>query len=142
MRLRKWSIGVCAALGLALCLTGCGQSEQKETKNQPTTAAVTASAVTDSKSDAKTLKEVFDGDFKVGVATTSGYLSEEDRVAQIKENFNSITMENEMKPESLLDWEGSEKSKDGMPAIKEETLEKALACYQLNIEDISDQLCL
>ena len=126
MRLRKWSIGVCAALGLALCLTGCGQSEQKETKNQPTTAAVTASAVTDSKSDAKTLKEAFDGDFKVGVATTSGYLSEEDRVAQIKENFNSITMENEMKPESLLDWEGSEKSKDGMPAIKEETLEKAL----------------
>ena len=130
MRLRKWSIGVYAALGLALCLTGCGQSEQKETKNQPTTAAVTASAVTDSKSDAKTLKEAFDGDFKVGVTTTSGYLSEEDRVAQIKGNFNSITMENEMKPESLLDWEGSEKSKDGMPAIKEETLEKALKAAQ------------
>lgn len=130
MRLRKWSIGVCAALGLALCLTGCGQSEQKETKNQPTTAAVTASAVTDSKSEAKTLKEAFDGDFKVGVTTTSGYLSEEDRVTQIKENFNSITMENEMKPESLLDWEGSEKSKDGMPAIKEETLEKALKAAQ------------
>ena len=130
MRLRKWSIGVYAALGLALCLTGCGQSEQKETKNQPTTAAVTASAVTDSKSEAKTLKEAFDGDFKVGVATTSGYLSEEDRVAQIKENFNSITMENEMKPESLLDWDGSEKSKDGMPVIKEETLEKALKAAQ------------
>lgn len=130
MKLRKWSMGVCAALGLALCLTGCGQSEQKETKNQTTTAAVTAAAVTDSKSEAKTLKEAFDGDFKVGVATTSGYLSEEDRVAQIKENFNSITMENEMKPESLLDWEGSEKSKDGMPAIKEETLEKALKAAQ------------
>ena len=130
MRLRKWSIGVYAALGLALCLTGCGQSEQKETKNQPTTAAVTASAVTDSKSEAKTLKEAFDGDFKVGVTTTSGYLSEEDRVAQIKENFNSITMENEMKPESLLDWDGSEKSKDGMPVIKEETLEKALKAAQ------------
>lgn len=130
MRLRKWSIGVYAALGLALCLTGCGQSEQKETKNQPTTAVVTASAVTDSKSEAKTLKEAFDGDFKVGVTTTSGYLSEEDRVAQIKENFNSITMENEMKPESLLDWDGSEKSKDGMPVIKEETLEKALKAAQ------------
>ena len=130
MRLRKWSIGVYAALGLALCLTGCGQSEQKDTKNQPTTAAVTASAVTDSKSEAKTLKEAFDGDFKVGVTTTSGYLSEEDRVAQIKENFNSITMENEMKPESLLDWDGSEKSKDGMPVIKEETLEKALKAAQ------------
>ena len=130
MRLRKWSIGVYAALGLALCLTGCGQSEQKETKNQPTTAAVTASAVTDSKSEATTLKEAFDGDFKVGVTTTSGYLSEEDRVAQIKENFNSITMENEMKPESLLDWDGSEKSKDGMPVIKEETLEKALKAAQ------------
>ncbi|MFR3359115.1 MAG: hypothetical protein ACLTSD_06660 [Eubacterium sp.] len=47
MRLRKWSIGVYVALGLALCLTGCGQVV-KETKNQPTTAAVTASAVTDS----------------------------------------------------------------------------------------------
>lgn len=130
MKLRKWSMGVCAALGLALCLTGCGQSKQTETKQQPTTAAVTASAVTDTKSDAKTLKEAFDGDFKVGVATTSGYLSDEDRAAQIKEDFNSITMENEMKPESLLDWEGSEKSKDGMPAIKEETLGKALKAAQ------------
>lgn len=130
MKLRKWSMGVCAALGLALCLTGCGQSKQTETKQQPTTAAVTASAVTDTKSDAKTLKEAFDGDFKVGVATTSGYLSDEDRAAQIKEDFNSITMENEMKPESLLDWEGSEKSKDGMPVIKEETLGKALKAAQ------------
>ena len=130
MKLRKWSMGVCAALGLALCLTGCGQSKQTETKQQLTTAAVTASAVTDTKSDAKTLKEAFDGDFKVGVATTSGYLSDEDRAAQIKEDFNSITMENEMKPESLLDWEGSEKSKDGMPVIKEETLGKALKAAQ------------
>lgn len=130
MKLRKWSIGACVALGLALFLTGCGQNKQTETKNQATTSAVTASAVTDSKSNAKTLKEAFDGDFKVGVATTSGYLSDEDRAAEIKGNFNSITMENEMKPESLLDWEGSEKSKDGMPAIKEETLEKALKAAQ------------
>lgn len=130
MKLRKWSMGVCAALGLAFCLTGCGQTEQMQTNNQATASAVTASAIADSKSNATTLREVFDGDFKVGVATTSGYLSDEDRAAEIKGNFNSITMENEMKPESLLDWEGSEKSKDGMPAIKEETLEKALKAAQ------------
>lgn len=126
MKLKKWSMGVCAALGLALCLTGCGQTEQTQTNNQTTTSAVTASAIADSKSNATTLREVFDGDFKVGVATTSGYLSDPDRAKEIKENFNSITMENEMKPESLLDWEASEKSKDGMPVIKEETLKKAL----------------
>ena len=126
MKLRKWSMGVCAALGLAFCLTGCGQTEQTQTNNQATTSAVTASAIADSKSNATTLREVFDGDFKVGVATTSGYLSDPDRAKEIKENFNSITMENEMKPESLLDWEASEKSKDGMPVIKEETLKKAL----------------
>lgn len=126
MKLRKWSMGVCAALGLAFCLTGCGQTEQTQTNNQATTSAVTASAIADSKSNATTLREVFDGDFKVGVATTSGYLSDPDRAKKIKENFNSITMENEMKPESLLDWEASEKSKDGMPVIKEETLKKAL----------------
>ena len=119
-------MGVCAALGLALCLTGCGQTEQTQTNNQTTTSAVTASAIADSKSNATTLREVFEGDFKVGVATTSGYLSDPDRAKKIKENFNSITMENEMKPESLLDWEASEKSKDGMPVIKEETLKKAL----------------
>ena len=126
MKLKKWSMGVCAALGLALCLTGCGQTEQTQTNNQATTSAVTASAIADSKSNATTLREVFEGDFKVGVATTSGYLSDPDRAEEIKENFNSITMENEMKPESLLDWEASEKSKDGMPVIKEETLKKAL----------------
>ena len=126
MKLKKWSMGVCAALGLALCLTGCGQTEQTQTNNPATTSAVTASAIADSKSNATTLREVFDGDFKVGVATTSGYLSDPDRAKEIKENFNSITMENEMKPESLLDWEASEKSKDGMPVIKEETLKKAL----------------
>ncbi len=126
MKLKKWSMGVCAALGLALCLTGCGQTEQTQTNNQTTTSAVTASAIADSKSNATTLREVFEGDFKVGVATTSGYLSDPDRAKKIKENFNSITMENEMKPESLLDWEASEKSKDGMPVIKEETLKKAL----------------
>ncbi len=117
MRLRKWSIGVCAILGLVLCLTGCGQIEQTQTNNQATTLAVTVSASADSKSNATTLREVFEGDFKVGVATTSGYLSDEDRAAEIRENFNSITMENEMKPESLLDWKASEKSKDGMPVI-------------------------
>lgn len=126
MKLKKWSMGVCAALGLALCLTGCGQTEQTQTNNQTTTSAVTASAIADSKSNATTLREVFEGDFKVGVATTSGYLSDPDRAKKIKGNFNSITMENEMKPESLLDWEASEKSKDGMPVIKEETLKKAL----------------
>ena len=126
MKLKKWSRGVCATLGLALCLTGCGQTEQTQTNNPATTSAVTASPIADSKSNATTLREVFDGDFKVGVATTSGYLSEPDRAKEIKENFNSITMENEMKPESLLDWEASEKSKDGMPVIKEETLKKAL----------------
>ncbi|HBZ63449.1 MAG TPA: hypothetical protein DEO89_02325, partial [Lachnospiraceae bacterium] len=74
------------------------QTEQTQTNNQTTTSAVTASAIADSKSNATTLREVFEGDFKVGVATTSGYLSDPDRAKKIKENFNSITMENEMKP--------------------------------------------
>lgn len=126
MKMKTWRRGACAALGLALFLTGCGQSTTTETNHQVTTSAVTASAISDDKSSATTLKDVFEGDFKVGVATTSAYLSDDDRAQFIKENFNSVTMENEMKPESLLDWEGSEKSKDGMPVIKEDILKKAL----------------
>lgn len=126
MKMKTWRRGACAALGLALFLTGCGQSTTTETNHQATTSAVTASAISDDKSSATTLKDVFEGDFKVGVATTSAYLSDDDRAQFIKENFNSVTMENEMKPESLLDWEGSEKSKDGMPVIKEDILKKAL----------------
>lgn len=126
MKMKTWRRGACAALGLALFLTGCGQSATTETNHQATTSAVTASAISDDKSSAMTLKDVFEGDFKVGVATTSAYLSDDDRAQFIKENFNSVTMENEMKPESLLDWEGSEKSKDGMPVIKEDILKKAL----------------
>ncbi|MGN1205735.1 MAG: endo-1,4-beta-xylanase [Eubacterium sp.] len=130
MRLRKLTMGTFAALGLTLILTGCGQNQTTETKKTTTTSAVTASAIQDEKNSATTLKDAFADDFKIGVATSSAYLSDSDRVEEIKETFNSITMENEMKPESILDWQGSEKSKDGMPAIKEETLKNALEAAQ------------
>ena len=136
MKLKKWSVGAGLVLGIALCLTGCGQTKtsQNETKSKDGSAVtqpgITTNVELDEKANAQNLKDVFADDFKVGVATTSGYLSDEERTEEIKESFNSITMENEMKPESILDWEGSEKSKDGMPAIREETLEKALKVAQ------------
>lgn len=75
---------------------------------------------------ATTLKDGFANDFRVGLCTTAGGLSDENLLPFLKKHCNSVTMENAMKPESLLDWKGSEESEDGMPAINEAELEKNL----------------
>lgn len=67
------------------------------------------------KEEAKNLKDAFKKDFKVGVAINPYQLKDEETKKIILENFNSITMENGMKPEAILDQRTSENSKDGMP---------------------------
>lgn len=64
------------------------------------------------------LKEVYKDKYKVGVAVTANELSEE-RKKLILEQFNSITCGNEMKPDSLLDYEAciSDPKYDECPAI-------------------------
>lgn len=115
-----------AVLMMVLILSSCG-SQKSETETQ--TTAEESAEVTQQPVDvqnATTLKDGFANDFRVGLCTTAGELSNDTMLPFLKKHCNSVTMENAMKPESLLDWKGSEESEDGMPAINEAELEKNL----------------
>ena len=108
-----------AVFAAMLLVTGCGAPAEKKAVE----ATPAQSSKTEQKEEAKNLKDAFKKDFKVGVAVNPYQLKDEQTKKIILENFNSITMENGMKPEAILDQRASENSKDGMPAINEENLE-------------------
>ena len=117
----KRILGGIMAVIAACTLIGCGDG--KVTEHQTTTSAVSV-AQSDS------LKEAFMDDFSVGVAINTWQLQDQSAMELIQKHFNSITMENEMKPENVLDWQGSETSSDGMPVINTENLDKVLSLAQ------------
>jgi len=115
------------AMLTAFAAAGCGkEKEVKEDQN----SLVSPAAVEEKGS--RILKEAFEEDFTVGVAINMGALNDSDRMKSVCDHFSSITMENEMKPESLMDWEASEKSSDGMPEIKTKTLDQILSTAKEN----------
>lgn len=128
MRLKRNLLLTGVAMLAALTVVGCGE-QAKDTKSVSPAAVQEKAVATPEPVDvqgAKTLKDGFVNDFTVGLCTTAGVLSNEELSPLIKKHSNSVTMENAMKPESLLDWKGSEESEDGMPAINEAELEKNL----------------
>ena len=117
-----------AVFAAMLLVTGCGApAEKKAVETTPE-----QSSKIEQKEEAKNLKDAFKKDFKVGVAINPYQLKDEETKKIILENFNSITMENGMKPEAILDQRTSENSKDGMPAINEENLEECLSLAKDN----------
>ncbi|MCI8962508.1 MAG: endo-1,4-beta-xylanase [Eubacterium sp.] len=127
MKLKKWMIIGGVAMLTAFAAAGCGkEKEVKEDQN----SSVSPAAVEEKGS--RILKEAFEEDFTVGVAINMGALNDSDRMKSVCDHFSSITMENEMKPESLMDWEASEKSSDGMPEIKTKTLDQILSTAKEN----------
>lgn len=117
-----------AVFAAMLLVTGCGAPTEKKAVE----ATPAQSSKTEQKEEAKNLKDAFKKDFKVGVAVNPYQLKDEQTKKIILENFNSITMENGMKPEAILDQRASENSKDGMPAINEENLEECLSLAKDN----------
>ena len=136
MRSRKWIVlgGITAVMGLAAA--GCGTQEGNSAPASPTAEATAEATVSDEgsgqnkqadKSEQVTiLKDAFENDFTVGVCVSMAAANDDEEMEFVTRNFNSITMENDMKPESLLDWEASEKSADGMPEIRTEHLGRVL----------------
>jgi endo-1,4-beta-xylanase len=119
------------ALAAAVFVSGCGSTKDTETP----AVASGEGAQTESqkeKSMATNLKDAFADDFKVGVAVNPYQLQDEETASLIRENFNSITMENAMKPEGLLDQKASENSEDGMPEINTENLDSVLTLAKEN----------
>lgn len=127
MKLKKWMIIGGVAMLTAFAAAGCGKEREVKEDQNP---SVSPAAVEEKGS--RILKEAFAEDFTVGVAINMGALNDSDRMKSVCDHFNSITMENEMKPESLMDWEASEKSSDGMPEIKTKTLDQILSTAKEN----------
>lgn len=139
--MRMWKFFLMGGITLisVLAVTGCGSQERQE--NAATPAAVQddsevqntpAAQVTEEVKNATSLTEAFQNDFTVGAAIHMGVINDEEQMKFICDHYNSITMGNEMKPESLLDWEATEKSEDGMPDIKTENLDKILKTAKEN----------
>jgi endo-1,4-beta-xylanase len=109
----------------AFTAAGCGTENKENDKNNKQGSSVSPAAVEEKGS--RILKEAFAEDFTVGVAVNMGALNDSDRMSSVCSHFNSITMENEMKPDSLLDGAASEKSSDGMPEINTKKLDQILS---------------
>ena len=85
--------------GMLFLMTGCGETAAQSMKCE----LPDKSMITD-----KTLKEVFaEHGMKVGCCVHSGVLDSQSMEKIILEQYNSITMENAMKPDSILDQEQS-----------------------------------
>lgn len=128
MKLKKTTMG-CALVALAaMVLTGCGTGANESDTVSP--AAVEQSVEEGKATD--TLVNAFQNDFTVGVAINYGAMIDTERMKTVNANFNSFTLENEMKPENLLDGPKTESSKDGMPEINTERLEQILKTAKEN----------
>jgi len=55
----------------------------------------------------ESMKDIYADDFKIGVCINPAVVENPDYSALIKQQFNSVTCENNMKPESILDKAGS-----------------------------------
>lgn len=130
MIVKRWVAISAVAVAASAVLAGCSSQKQPQ---QPAAPAAEAQASAEAGAteetvaeDATVLKDAFQNDFSVGVAVKMAAVNDDAEMEFVGRNFNSITMENDMKPESLLDWEASEKSKDGMPEIRKEHLGRVL----------------
>ncbi|MBO4483924.1 MAG: endo-1,4-beta-xylanase [Lachnospiraceae bacterium] len=105
------------ALCLILCMlfTGCKKDKNKATE-QPTETPTptvelspTPTPEPESEVEHMTLKDRYKDVFKVGVALNNTTLKNKDYMDIVKEQFNSFTFENEMKPDSLLNKSATQK---------------------------------
>ena len=105
------------AMCMILCLLflGCTKDEKKVT-GKPTEAVTpteelspTPTPEPESDVEHMTLRERYQGLFKVGVALNNTTMHNKDYMDIVKEQFNSFTFENEMKPDSLLNKSATQK---------------------------------
>ena len=91
----------------ALMLSGCASAADKDKKTENSSASSqskSSNTTIDSKtSGLPSLKDLYADDFYVGTAVSPYQLGDIDCMLLIKEQFNSMTCENEMKPDSILD---------------------------------------
>lgn len=86
-------------------------------------------------SDYESLAELYNDYFKMGVAIPNSMVDNEDLISFVKQEFNSITLENELKPDSVLDAEkclADPETYNENPAITFDNAKAALDYAQAN----------
>ena len=125
------------ALALTTGLAGCGKSEDKNEKQEMTEQAQATEEAGEAKAEATeeadkatisagTIKEAYEPLFSTGVAINSWQLADPDIIELVKKNYSSITTENEMKPDYILDHDRTLEAEDGMPVINMENVERIM----------------
>ena len=89
-------------LGLSL-LAGSANAEDSKTAYEAYLAG----------EEAPSLAQRYEGIFRIGVATSPEMLRDEQAAALVAANFNSLTCENQMKPDFVMDRSSSKRSGDG-----------------------------
>lgn len=138
MKLTKKITTTCclAVIAAATLFSGCGGSDDNNDKNgsdagvQSTDAPEATDGGDEGKDDktltAGTIKEAYEKLFSTGVAINSWQLADQDVLELVKKNFSSITTENEMKPDYILDHDKTLEAEDGLPVINMENVDKIM----------------
>ena len=113
-----------ALLLVVSCLSACGKKPEptakptevtetpaptEETTPDATPTPTTAGRTHSAEIDAMTLKDRYKDSFMIGVALPANSFRVSMRTEVVKEQFNSFTFENEMKPDSLLNRDATQK---------------------------------
>lgn len=145
----KWKMGLCTIL-LAVCLAGCGTKEEQLPVTEPTAAitealeavqevttaptATTKPTATPKPTDTPDIKEVFgQHNMKAGTCLSYNMINSKKSVQIITQHFNSITFENELKPEAILNQQESKKNGDLVVNFSKNTLEMLEWCKTNNM---------
>jgi len=143
----KWKLWVITML-LAVCLAGCGakagegnpvqepatapgveteQTDVPEAEATPTEGAI----ATPKPEDTPAIKDVFgEHNMKAGTCLSYHMVTTERCTRMIKEHFNSVTFENELKPDAILNYDESVKAGDLVVKFNNNTLEMLEWCKE------------
>ena len=98
---KQLTVFICAAMLLCSCGKNTENNNKSQSKQQNSQAQSSSSAYESQTAGLPSLKELYAEDFYVGTAVSPYQLAEPDCISLIKVQFNSMTCENEMKPDSL-----------------------------------------
>ena len=139
MRMKKIAVLLVAGVLAAAMLTGCGkgnnetenaqvESTDAPRKQKPVTPMPTQAIIdySDRNEADCSLYKSYSDRFDIGVAVNSWQLADKDTLAVITKDFSTITMENEMKPDYILDYDATMASGDGMPEIRTDNLDNIM----------------
>jgi len=147
----KWKKGILTIL-LAVCVAGCGTAKQENNSEpqqttptpvaevsltatpEPTAEPTTAPTETSVPTETPAIKEVFgQHNMKAGTCMSYYMMTTPKTEQMMLEHFNSITFENELKPDAILNHAESKKAGDQVVKFNKNTLEMLEWCKTNNM---------